>query len=69
MVMAAEEKGIREGRRAPVGPVRDVVRLAEAGRAAGEAAAAVPEVQGPAERGRDGPGAASEVQELAALAS
>ena len=45
MVPATEQSQVGERRRAALGPLTDVVALAEADAAAGEAAAAVPVVQ------------------------
>jgi hypothetical protein len=48
VVPAAEQREVRQGGRAALGPVADVVTLAEAHAAAGEAAAAVAMLERPA---------------------
>src|SRR4029077_17406171 len=52
MVPATEEREIREGGGPPLGPVMDVVPLAEAGATAREATAAIPVVERSTDRRR-----------------
>jgi len=66
VVMPAEEEGVPEVRCPAVGPMLDVVRLTEARGTAGEAAAAVAEVERSSKRGRNRAGAAPEVQDFPA---
>ena len=67
-VMApAEEREVVEPGRAAIRPVVDVVALRMAQSTARKAASAVPRLEHPPERGRDGPRASSDVQDVAVL--
>ena len=65
VVPATEQGEIREGGGAPLGPVTDVMALAEAEPAAREAAAAVSVMERPPKRRRDRPGPGSDFHNAA----
>src|SRR5438093_6641587 len=68
MVTAAEQSKIRQRSGAAVSPVTDVMALAEANAAAGEAAAAVSVVERPPYRRRDRPGPGTDLDDMAVVA-
>jgi hypothetical protein len=68
MVSAAQQHEIVESGSPAIGPVLDVVRIAEAVRASGEPAAAVPLVERAPDRGRHGARAAPDIQHIAVRA-
>ena len=65
VVAATEQREVRERGGAAVGPVAEVVPLAEREPAAGEAAAPVPVLERPPQRRGDGPGAGADLDDLA----
>ena len=63
VVVAAQQQAIRQGGLAAVGPVADVMRVAEPARAPRKAAAEVADLEGTAESRGNRAGAAAEIEE------
>jgi len=61
---ATEEREVRERGRAAVGPVAEMMPLAETDAAAGEATAPVPMLEGPSQGGGNSPGPGPDLQQM-----